>query len=359
MSNVVFFTHQYQSTSSNYFREVIVSNMSSIKRGCAALATIFCVTACASVGLAQTTYYNWQGGSGTWNASGGTAWTTGASFGAFSTQDQPWVNDATSAGSTSIAAFGYVETSGSGSANKYQIYDFASSYFTTVNLDPNNVINANSLFFGNVANGFSQYGLTGGSLNLTANGTGTSPNIEIDLATYPISAASDNFEISIASNLTVGGGTGTLSFCTANGGTTTVHGDNSVGNVFLSGANQFGSVIIGGIGPNESVAGSANNYSALVFMNTQSLNFNGHVPNITIGNLGELCYMGSNYSSTVNTSGTIGTVTLQPGIGVNTTPGGTSLPTVDHVPTGYTPNTGQYAFGTQGVGMLARIGGKH
>ena len=57
-------------------------------RGCAALATILCVTACASVAVAQT-QYNWQGGSGTsttvyWAASNSsiTPWAT-SSVGSF------------------------------------------------------------------------------------------------------------------------------------------------------------------------------------------------------------------------------------------------------------------------------------
>ena len=328
-----------------------MSNMSLIKRGCAALATIFCLTGCASVGLAQT-YYNYQGGSGTWNVSGGTVWANGAAgaagaagLGANTPQNQPWVNDGTAA-----ATFGYLTTSGSGTTNKYQIYDFTSSYFTPVTLDPNNVINANSLLFGNVPNGTSQYGLTGGSLNLTANGTGTSPNVEIDMATNPPSIANTNIEISIASNLTVGGGAGTLSFCTAENNVTSNISDNSLGNLFLSGSNQFASAIVGGIGQN---LPDLRNYTALVFMNTQSMNYKGQVPNITLGNQAEVVYMGPNLSS-----GTLGTITLQPGIGVNSSPGGTALPTVDQASrfSTYTPNTGQQAFAFGGVGCIGRIG---
>ena len=233
-------------------------------RGRIVLATMICLTAYGSAAVAQTDYY-WQGGLAHWNTAA-TSWVSGGTTGS----GVPWVNG-------NIANIGYVITSGSGGSNSGDGpggYPGNLTSAPAITLDPNHPISVNQLVFGqntststNAKN--SQYQLSGGTLNL---GDGSNPgNITLDLSTtatyYPFQAA-------ISSNINVAGNQA-LSFTVSLPILSTLAYSSYL---FLSGSNTFNNVIVNGAPYNGA------SVNALIFTNAQSVNFQGQVPNITLGN---------------------------------------------------------------------------
>ena len=178
--------------------------------------------------------------------------------------------------------------------------------------------------------------LAGGTLNL-ATGTGRVAEHPFDLTNMPNNA---DLSTTISSNLVVGGGAGNLAFSPQI--STTSSSTYYATYLYLSGSNNFANAVVGGEPPS-----AGRNHSGLAFTSTQSLNYNGQVPNFTLGNNSELDWMGpSPLSTTADTisSGTMGTITLNPTVGLN----GTSGSGIDQQTGSYTRNTGQNAYGDNG-----------
>ena len=207
-------------------------------------------------------------------------------------------------GTSSVAYFGYLSVSGSGSTPGGSGLNGNTPLPKAITLDPSNPITAGQVVFGENPNStalakLSQYMLSGGTLNL---GDGVDPgNITLDCSS---SNASSPFRAQITSNLNVAGGQ-PLSFF--------VNGPNQTSYLntflYLGGTNSFSSAIVGGSPWNTT------SVNALVFSNTQSVNANGQVPNITLGNNAAV----NDYAAN-GTTMTLGTITLDPTVGTGNGP---------------------------------------
>jgi len=276
----------------------------------AALAVLAGVAAQSA--LAQSNLY-WQGGTGTWLATGG-GWHTvpGGNYnGGTGGGDASvtWDNSGNSA-----AVIGAL--TGSGSGGFYGTTSITQyGYPTVINLDPTSAINASQVTFttnSNTKNTNGAYTLNGGTLN-----TG---NIVLDLNTTSYSPGS--MRATINSNIVATGGT--LNFSTlqlGNSGTST-------GILDLGGSNSFSTLNIGGI--TNSNAGSA--ISSAFWVGVVITNTAAFTPgaNVVLGNNGlldSLCPNGQNI--------TLGSVQI--GVGA-TTP--------------YLHNSSYGAYSTTGIGRI-------
>ncbi len=227
---------------------------------------------------AQTNLY-WQGGAGTWSASGGT-WHTvpGGNYnGGVGSGDssQGWDNSGNSA-----AVIGALTGSGSGGFwGTTSITQYGKP--TVINLDPSVAINASQVTFTTnsiTLSGTGAYALNGGTLNTS--------NIALDLSTT--ASPQNSFRATINSNIATGG---TLNFSTlqfANSGTST-------GILMLGGSNSFNTLNIGGITNGQ----AASAISSAFWVGVVITNSSAFTPgaNVVLGNNGEiasLCPNGQN-----------------------------------------------------------------